>query len=95
MRLRRRPALPLPPEPDCAQVGAVLQSYVDGELGPEDTEVVAAHLAFCDRCDIEAATVAKVIDAIQRQRPELGSEARARLVGFLDELTTSESPSDD
>lgn len=89
MRLRRRavPPPPLPPEPACAQVGAVLQSYLDGELGPADAEVVADHLAHCERCDIEAATISQVITAIRRQRPDLEHQAIDRLSAFVDELT--------
>lgn len=84
--MRRRPQLPLPPEPDCHEVGAVLQSYLDGELGAEDTGVVAAHLEHCERCGIEAATVTRVIAAIRRQRPDLDPEPLARLAGFVDQL---------
>lgn len=93
MRLRRGPDRPLPAEPDCAQVGAVLQSYLDDELGPADTEAVAAHLAHCERCGIEAETVGRVIAAIERQRPDLDGEALERLAGFVDELT-EEGPED-
>ena len=53
MRFSRRAVTPLPPDPDCGQVGAVLQAYVDGELGPQDGERIAEHLEHCDRCGIE------------------------------------------
>ena len=84
MRLRR--SAPLPSTPDCGHVAAVLQSYLDGELGPEDAEVVSAHLEHCDRCGIEATTVQRVVDAIQRQRPDLDPEPLQRLEGFIDQL---------
>jgi anti-sigma factor ChrR (cupin superfamily) len=84
--MRRRPQLPLPPEPDCHQVGAVLQSYLDGELGPEDAGIVAAHLEHCERCEIESETVSRVISAIRRQRPDLDPAAIERLTGFVDHL---------
>ncbi len=86
MRLRRGPHQPLPAEPDCAQVGAVLQAYLDDELEAPDTEAVAAHLAHCERCDIEADTVGRVIAAIGRQRPDLDAGALERLAGFVDGL---------
>ena len=75
--LRRRGGLP--PEPDCRQVGRVLQAFLDGELGPEDAEKVLAHLELCDVCSIEAATVRQVMDAIRRHRPELDGEQLERL----------------
>lgn len=92
MRRRRRLPTPLPPDPDCAQVGAVLQAYLDGELGPEDAEVVAEHLRFCDMCGIEAETAERVITAIRRQRPDLDDGSLERLAGFVDELTREGPP---
>lgn len=87
MRLRRRPVLPLPARPDCEHVGAVLQAYLDGELGPSDAELVAEHLQHCERCGIERETVDRVIDVIRRQRPDLDPEPIDRLSGFVDRLT--------
>ena len=86
MRWARRGPTPLPPAPSCEQVGAVLQGYLDGELGPQDAELVAEHLEHCDRCSIEVETVGRVIEAIQRQRPDLPAEVRSRLRGIVDEL---------
>ncbi len=89
MRLRRGMPTPLPESPDCHHVGAVLQGYLDGELGAEDAEAVAEHLRHCDRCEIEAEKVGRVIDAIRRQRPDLEGEVSGvleRLTHFVDEL---------
>jgi len=86
MRWRREPATPLPDEPSCEQVGAVLQAFVDGELGPHDTDRVADHLEHCERCRIEATTVQRVIDTIRAQRVELAPELQARLTAMVDEL---------
>lgn len=90
MRVRRRTPRHVSAEPDCHEVAAVLQSYLDGELAEKDADRVAEHLAHCHRCDIEATTVRKVIDAIQRQRPKLDAGTYARLTGVLDELVGSE-----
>lgn len=87
MRWPRRTSAPLPADPDCHQVAEVLQSYLDGELGAEDTERVAAHLEHCERCGIEAETVSRVIEAIRRQRPPLDAAGIERLAGFIDGLT--------
>ena len=83
MRFSRRAVTLSPPDPDCGQVGAVLQAYVDGELGPQDGERVAEHLEHCDRCGIEAATIDRVIEAIRRQRPDLEVDALHRLGCFV------------
>jgi anti-sigma factor RsiW len=87
MRFRRGLPTPLPPDPDCGHVAAVLQAYLDGELAPSDTDAVAGHLEHCERCNIEAATIQRVIDAIQRQRPDLERGSLDRLAGFVDRLT--------
>jgi len=87
MKLRRRLPLPLSPDPDCHAVGAVLQAYLDGELGPQDAEIVAAHLVHCKRCEIESVTVKRVLEAIRQQRPDLDPEPIERLAGFVDRLT--------
>jgi anti-sigma factor RsiW len=92
MRLRRRLPSPLPPDPDCHVVGAVLQAYLDGELGPEDAELVAEHLKHCERCEIEASTVEQVVDAIKRQRPDLDPAPIERLTGLVGQLTREGPP---
>ncbi len=92
MRWRRADRTPLADPPDCEQVGAVLQSYLDGELGADDGELVAAHLEHCRRCGIEADTIRQVIDAIRRQRPDLDGAVLDRLRAEVDRLTGSGSP---
>jgi anti-sigma factor RsiW len=86
MSLFSRAATPLPAQPSCEQVGRVLQSFVDGELGPQDAERVAAHLEHCDRCDIEVAVIDRVVRAIRRQRPDLEADVLARLEGFVTDI---------
>ncbi len=81
-----RAATPLPAQPSCEQVGRVLQSFVDGELGPQDAERVAEHLEHCDRCGIEVEVVDRVIHAIRRQRPGLDTDMLARLEGFVGDI---------
>ena len=85
MRLRRG-LRPLDPDPDCQHVARVLQAYLDGEVGPDDAERVAAHLAVCQHCDIERDTIDAVRAAIRRQRPDLDLEQLTRLERFVHEL---------
>ena len=92
MRWSRRPATPLPAEPSCEQVAEVLQAYLDGELGPQDAGLVAAHLEHCKRCRIEAATYEQVIAAIRRQRPPVPPEVNERLTALVDELLPPDDP---
>lgn len=90
MRWSRRRVTPLPEAPSCEQVGAVLQAYLDGELGPQDTGRVAEHLEHCQRCQIEAATFERVIAAIRRQQPPVAPEVSDRLTALVDELAPAE-----
>lgn len=91
LRWRREPLpLSVPPDPDCHQVGSVLQAYLDGELGPQHAEIVAHHLQHCHRCGIEATTITNVVAAIKRQRPDLDPEPLERLTQFVDQLPTDE-----
>jgi len=90
MKLRRRLPLPLTASADCHVVGAVLQAYLDGELEPEDTKIVAGHLEHCERCGIERATVLRVVDAIKRQQLDLDPGLIKRLGGFVDRLADDE-----
>jgi len=89
MRWGRRPPFPLRPEPDCRAVNAVLQAYLDEELGPQDVSLVAEHLRFCRRCEIDAEVALQVIDVIRRQRPDLPAGLFERLTGYVDELIGS------
>lgn len=93
MRFRRTPLTPLPRDPECGHVAAVLQSYLDGELGASDAEAVAGHLEHCERCGIAEETTRRVIDAIRRQRPDLDPQPLERLAGFVERLTRSEPSS--
>ncbi len=72
---------------DCLRVRRTLQSFLDGQVAPEEAERVAAHLQDCSRCDIEAEVLTRVIEAIQRLRPDLEVAVYDRLVATVDDLT--------
>ena len=50
----------------CAQVGKVLQSYLDAELDDETARKVAEHLEDCRRCGLEADTYEELKAALLR-----------------------------
>lgn len=91
-RFRAKPTLHVSDQPACHEVAEVLQSYLDGELAPTDADRVAQHLSHCHRCDIEAATVQQVIDAIRRQRPTIDAGALVRLTEAIDVLGQPDQP---
>jgi anti-sigma factor RsiW len=71
----------------CRQVRRTLQSFLDGEVEPRRAEMVAAHLESCSRCHVEAELLRRVIEAIQRLRPDLDLAAYTRLVAGVEDLT--------
>lgn len=68
--------------PDCRQVAAVMQSYLDGEIGPDQAELVAAHLEHCERCGIEAEVYRDVKASLEQLRPPVDDAALNRLRTF-------------
>lgn len=80
---RRRGQRPL----DCRDVRRLMQRFVDGELPPSQTELVAEHLRDCQRCGLSADTFRAVKAALRRLRPDLDVDALTRLHTYADELT--------
>jgi anti-sigma factor RsiW len=70
----------------CHEVRRVLQAFLDGEIGAEAADLVAAHLESCTRCRFEADTLARVITELRRVRADLDPAAYARLVTAVDRL---------
>ena len=67
----------------CPEVGRSLQRFLDGEL-PDDVEVesLAAHLAECKRCGLEADVYRRIKDAIEHRRADVPEESVQRLREF-------------
>lgn len=82
---------------ECHQVAKVLQSYLDGEVEPATSSMVAAHLETCRKCGLEASTYQAIKAAIAAGAPEMSgpeSDAVERLRGFAEELERGGGPSD-
>jgi anti-sigma factor RsiW len=76
----------------CRQVRRALQAFLDGEVEPRRAEMVAAHLESCSRCHVEADVLARVIEAIQRLRPDLDLAAFTQLVANVEDVTEPPDP---
>lgn len=76
----------------CRQVRRTLQAFLDGEVEPLHAELVAAHLESCPRCRVEAELLTRVIESLQRLRPDLDLAAYTRLVEGTEQLTERERP---
>lgn len=89
-RSRRR--RPTPGQPlDCHQVRDLMQAFVDGELEPEETRLVAEHVDRCRDCGVETATFLQVKEALAQLRTEPDADAVARLRATVDGLTSNGS----
>lgn len=86
---RRRLAMRM----SCAQVGEVLQQYLDGELDPASTPLVEAHLELCRRCGLEASIYSDVKAALAHQG-ELPQDALERLREFGERIAHGDVPLD-
>ena len=89
-RLRRRRSR-------CHQAAQNLQAYLDGELDPATTDVVARHLEDCRRCGLELATydaIKAVIASTGDGAPGPAEDAAAldRLRAFADDLAAGGAP---
>ena len=70
---------------DCAEVGKILQQYLDVELDAASASRVLSHLEDCRNCGLELETYHRIKDSVSRQvRPDSG--ALDRLRAFADEL---------
>ena len=76
----------------CRQVRRTLQAFLDGEVEPIRAELVAAHLESCSRCQVEAELLTRVIDSLQRLRPDMDLAAYTRLVESTEQLIERERP---
>lgn len=75
----------------CAEVGAVLQQYLDGELDATTTPLVDAHLEMCRRCGLEAAIYTDVKEALADRGP-LPEDSLQRLRDFGERIARGEIP---
>ena len=76
----------------CRQVRRTLQSFLDGEVEALHAERVAAHLESCARCQVEAGLLARLIESLQRLRPDIDLAAYTRLVESTRRLTEHDPP---
>ena len=75
---------------DCRQVMRALQTFLDGELDPEQAEFVAAHLETCRGCGPESETLERVINAIRELRKDGERAAYRRLAATAERLATTD-----
>ena len=63
----------------CADVGAIMTAYVDGEAAPAEAEAVRAHLDDCADCRARAAAERDMRARLHAAAPALGERAPAAL----------------
>ncbi len=75
-------------EASCREVGRALQSYLDGEVEPDFTAKIEAHLEKCRRCGLERQTYESIKESLSRQVPSVDQDAIDRLREFGRTLTS-------
>ncbi len=78
----------------CAEVGAVLQQYLDDELDGTTTPLVEAHLEMCRRCGLEASIYTDVKEGLAGQG-ELPDDSVRRLREFGERIAHGDIPVND
>lgn len=78
--------------PTCHEVQRVLQQFLDGELGPSHADFVAAHLAQCDRCNIEAEIYDRVKRSLAAMRPAPDAATMSRLEAMAEQVIADPGP---
>lgn len=79
-------------EASCAEVAAVLQQFLDGQVDEVTTRRVRRHLDACRRCGLEAETYTAIKDALGRRRPSVDDDTVRRLREFGRALGEREAP---
>lgn len=79
-------------EATCAEVAAVLQQFLDGQVDDVTTQRVRRHLEACRRCGLEAETYTAIKDALARRLPTLDDDAVERLLTFGEHLGDLDRP---
>lgn len=89
--LRRDPSRPM----SCAEVGELLQEYLDDVLDDARAARLAAHLEECRRCGLEADTYRRIKQSLAERRGGIdvvADNAIARLRAFGEQLARGEHP---
>lgn len=77
----------------CAEVGRVVQSFLDGELSGEVAASVGRHLDDCRRCGLDADLYRRLKESLQRADSlPVDEEALQRLRHFGARLAAGEAP---
>ena len=76
----------------CAEVGKLLQSYLDCELDAEQLDKIAEHLEACRRCGLEAVAYTRLKASLAASGPVIDNDpALVRLRLFADQLVTGQA----
>lgn len=71
---------------ECRRIRALLQSYLDGHISPEEAVRVSAHLDACRRCGLAAETFREIKAGLARFAEQPDRQTVQRLERFVEEL---------
>lgn len=76
----------------CHQVEQVLQEYLDGELDPEETPKVLAHLDQCRDCGLEADLYTRIKGTLQTYQEAPTDDSMLNVRALAAELASTGLP---
>lgn len=79
-----------PGQLSCSEANELLLSYLDHATDTEKDRLVRQHLVDCPPCENEFVVYQRIMSALERCRPDLPSDTKARLERFCLELSTSD-----
>lgn len=70
----------------CAELGELLQRYLDEDVETDVADRIDAHLEACRRCGLEAETYRRIKASLASRRIEVPAESLDRLRRFGEQL---------
>lgn len=79
-----------PGQLSCAEANELIQTYLDRTTDPVTGEKVAEHLGDCPPCESEFVVYQRILDSLQRCRPDLPEDTKERIERFCSDLCTGD-----
>jgi anti-sigma factor (TIGR02949 family) len=73
--------------PTCAEVAAVMQAYLDGEVDEAEARRVVAHLDACAGCNHEVQIFRNIKQALEAKARPVDPQIRAALESFAQDVS--------
>jgi hypothetical protein len=83
-----------PGQISCTEANELIQSVLDHMTDPDTGQRVVEHVGDCPPCEGEFVVYQRIITSLERCRPDLPPDTKARLERFCDDLCSGADPTD-